>query len=75
LNGLADLSHQPTTPLFPGAISISQSPHVHYAFFARHEFTAAAASVAQKHIARLVTLAQLEADMQRWLHIEVSVPG
>jgi uncharacterized protein len=44
---------------------------VHYAFFARHGFTAAAQAVARslaaKHNVRLITLAEMEADMQRWL--------
>lgn len=40
---------------------------VHYAFFARHDFTPAARSLAQERQAQLVTLAGLESDMQRWL--------
>lgn len=40
---------------------------VHYAFFARRDFTLAAQTFAQQHNAQLVTLAQIEADMQRWL--------
>jgi uncharacterized protein len=59
-----------TPKVLPGNVAW----RAHYAFFARHEFTAAAASLAQKHSARLVTLAQLEADMQRWLQTEASAP-
>jgi hypothetical protein len=59
-----------TPKVLPGNVAW----HGHYAFFARHEFTAAAASLVQKHSAHLVTLAQLEADMQRWLQIEASAP-
>ena len=40
---------------------------VHYAFFARNGFTPAAWASAQEHGAQLVTLADLEADMVRWL--------
>lgn len=40
---------------------------VHYAFFARDGFTPAARASAQEHGAQLVTLADLEADMVRWL--------
>lgn len=41
--------------------------HIHYAFFTRNDFTPAAKELAHKYNARLVTLAQIEADMQRWL--------
>ncbi|MBP6806071.1 MAG: ATP-binding protein [Chloroflexi bacterium] len=40
---------------------------VHYAFFARHGFTPAAQALAAAHAARLVTLAQVETDLGRWL--------
>jgi uncharacterized protein len=57
-----------TAKVLPGNVAWQ----VHYAFFARHGFTAAATSQAQEHKARLVTLAQLEADMQRWLPTETT---
>ncbi len=44
--------------------------HIHYAFFARSDFTPAAQALAQEHQAQLVTLAQIEADMQRWLRLQ-----
>lgn len=40
---------------------------VHYAFFARDGFTPAARAAAEERGAQLVTLAELEADMVRWL--------
>jgi len=43
---------------------------VHYAFFARRGFTPAAQALAREHRAQLVTLAQMEADMQRWLKLQ-----
>lgn len=43
---------------------------VHYAFFARSGFTSAALTLAQEHRAQLVTLAQIESDMQRWLKLQ-----
>lgn len=42
--------------------------HVHYAFFSRTGFTQAAQLLAQQHNAQLITLAQIESDMQRWLN-------
>lgn len=42
---------------------------VHYAFFARAGFTESAQTWAKKHNAQLVNLAQMEADMQRWLQM------
>jgi AAA+ ATPase superfamily predicted ATPase len=41
---------------------------VHYAFFARRAYSEAAQSLAAEHNASLITLPQIEADMQRWLH-------
>ncbi len=46
---------------------------VHYAFFARRGFTPAAQTFAEQHNARLITLVQIESDMQRWLHAQASV--
>lgn len=44
---------------------------VHYAFFARQGFTEQARSAAgPAHQALLITLPQLEADMQRWLQVQ-----
>lgn len=40
---------------------------VHYALFAREGFTPAARAAAQEHGAQVVTLAELEADLVRWL--------
>ena len=40
---------------------------VFYAFFARNGFTLPAQAVAHQHGAQLITLAQLESDMQSWL--------
>lgn len=40
---------------------------VHYAFFARSDFTAAAQALAQKRQSLLITLDQMEADVRRWL--------
>lgn len=40
---------------------------VHYVFFARNGFTLAAEALAREHHAQLVTLSQLESDMQRAL--------
>lgn len=40
---------------------------VHYAFFARNGFSPAAQTLAKEHQAQLVTLTQIESDMQRWL--------
>jgi uncharacterized protein len=44
--------------------------HVHYAFFARGDFTPAAQALASELRAQLIVLPQLEADMQRWLRIQ-----
>jgi len=43
---------------------------VYYAFFARSGFTPAAQELAQKHQALLVTVDQMEMDMQRWLRLQ-----
>lgn len=43
--------------------------NVHYLFFARYGFTEEAKTLAQQHEAWLVTMADIEADMQRWLAI------
>ena len=45
------------------------SERVHYAFFGRHGFTPAAQELAATRNAHLITLAQLEADMERWLQL------
>ncbi len=45
--------------------------NVHYAFFARRNFTPAAKALAQEHQALQITLEQMEADMQRWLQTRV----
>lgn len=52
-----------TEKILPGTVKW----RVHYAFFARSGFTPAAQALAQEHQAQLVTLAQIETDMQRWL--------
>ena len=52
-----------TDKVLPG----SATWQVHYAFFARQEFTEAAQVLAAEHNSLLVTLTQIEADMQRWL--------
>jgi hypothetical protein len=41
---------------------------VHFAFFARTDFTQKAQRLAQEHQGILVVLDHIEADMQRWLH-------
>jgi len=41
--------------------------NVHYVFFARQGFTAAAQEEARKMNARLVTLERMEADIQDWM--------
>lgn len=46
---------------------------VHYVFFARDGFTPAARALAQARGAMLVTLAELENDMVRWL-MEINPP-
>jgi len=38
-----------------------------YAFFARRSFTDAAKALAAEHDASLISLAQIESDMRRWL--------
>lgn len=55
-----------TDKVLPGQVNWQ----VHYAFFARTDFTAAAQSLAQKHQALLITLDQMEADMRRWLQVQ-----
>jgi hypothetical protein len=45
---------------------------IHYAFFARHGFTPAAQALAQEHSAQLVTLAEMDSDMQRWLQVQAA---
>lgn len=40
---------------------------IHYACFARHGFTTKARTVAANHSVSLITLAQIETDMQKWL--------
>ncbi len=57
-----------TAKVLPGQVKWQ----VHYAFFARTDFTPAAQALAQEHRALLVTLAQIEADMQRWLQLQES---
>ena len=52
-----------TEKILPGQVKWQ----VHYAFFARGGFTSAAQALAQEHRAQLVTLAQIETDMQHWL--------
>jgi AAA+ ATPase superfamily predicted ATPase len=52
-----------TDKVLPG----SATWQVHYTFFARQGFTEAARALAAEHNALLVTLAQIEADMRRWL--------
>jgi uncharacterized protein len=52
-----------TEKVLPGRLAW----HVHYAFFARSDFTPAARALAEKYGAQLVVLARLEEDMQRWL--------
>jgi AAA+ ATPase superfamily predicted ATPase len=52
-----------TEKVLPG----QHSWKVHYALFARKNFTPAAEALAQKQGVRLVTLEQIDADMQRWL--------
>lgn len=47
--------------------------HVHYAFFARNGFTQAAQILAKQHNVQLITLAQIESDMQRWLHTRTTM--
>lgn len=42
---------------------------VHYAFFARHGFTAEAKELANVHQAQLITIRELEADLHRWLTV------
>jgi hypothetical protein len=43
---------------------------IHYLFFARSGFTAAAQALAEEHQVQLVTLAQLERDMGLWLAVQ-----
>ena len=43
---------------------------VHFAFFARSGFTPAAQALARERRALLVTLGEIEADMQRWLQAQ-----
>jgi uncharacterized protein len=52
-----------TEKVLPGNVSW----RVHYAFFGRHGFTSAAQELAAERNAHLITLAQLEGDMGRWL--------
>jgi uncharacterized protein len=52
-----------TEKVVPG----SATWQVHYAFFARQEFTEAAQQLAAEHNALLITLPQIETDMGRWL--------
>jgi uncharacterized protein len=52
-----------TDKVLPG----SATWQVHYAFFARQEFTEAAQQLAVEHNAVLITLPQIETDMGRWL--------
>lgn len=52
-----------TATVLPGQVKWQ----VYYAFFARNDFTPAAQTLAQEHQALLVTLAQMETNMQRWL--------
>lgn len=57
-----------TEKVLPGQIKWQ----VHYAFFARADFTVEAQALARRHQAQLVSLAQIEADMQRWLQSQQS---
>ncbi|VAW31442.1 hypothetical protein MNBD_CHLOROFLEXI01-3973 [hydrothermal vent metagenome] len=59
INALVDK----TEKVLPGQFNWN----VHYAFFARSSFTPDAEVLAQEHHALLITLNQMEADMQRWL--------
>lgn len=43
---------------------------VQYAFFARSGFTPEALTLAQEHRAHLITLKQIESDMQHWLKLQ-----
>jgi uncharacterized protein len=52
-----------TPQVLPGQVKW----RVHYVFFARNGFTAAAQALALKHHALLVTLDQIESDMKLWL--------
>ncbi|MCP4417429.1 MAG: ATP-binding protein [Chloroflexi bacterium] len=52
-----------TDKVLPG----SATWRVHYAFFARRGFTDTAQALAAEHNSLLITLTQIEADMQRWL--------
>jgi len=52
--------------------STTASWRPHYAFFARQGFTPAAQTLAQEHNALLITLPQIEADMQRWLQAQAA---
>ncbi len=52
-----------TEKILPGQVKW----RVHYAFFACSGFTSVAQTLAQEHRAQLVTLAQIETDMQHWL--------
>jgi len=55
-----------TAKVLPGQVKWQ----VYYAFFARSGFTPAAQELAQKHQALLVTVDQMEMDMQRWLRLQ-----
>ncbi len=57
-----------TNKVLPGQIAW----RTHYIFFARHSFTPAAQALAQEHGAQLVTLAEMESDMQRWLQVQAA---
>jgi len=50
-----------------GKVLLEGEWNVHYVFFARHGFTVAARAEAATLDATLVTLEQLEADIQRWM--------
>jgi len=52
-----------TAKVLPGGASWQ----IHYAFFARRAFTDSAKALAAEHHASLITLAQIESDMRRWL--------
>ena len=51
-----------TEKVLPGQVAWQ----VHYAFFARSGLTLAAQALAHEHQAHLVTLAQMESEMQHW---------
>ncbi len=58
-----------TEKVLPGSVTW----RVHYAFFARRAYTSAAQTLAKKHNAQLITLSQIESDMQRWLETRATV--